>query len=398
MDAAGLARESRFSHFRRTRLVPGSLRIAYKLLVNDRGKFAALLIGISFAVLLMVMITSLFAGMMARASATIINTGARIWVMDRAVNTVSNSVPLPDFVLNAVRGIPGVRYAVPFYSGGGLVRLANGDYQAVTVIGLDDTSLIGRPRLTAGRIEDIYADDGFIVVADAEYAKLGSPTLGTQFEINDHRAVIVGIGQVASGGLFGTPTLYTTYSRATQDLPSTRFSMSYVLVEPRSASDIKTIKQRVDALGYRAMTEQDFITSTANFYEYRTGVGTNILLMTAVSFVIGLSISGQTFYAFILENLEKFGALKAIGARSSTLVGMILFQAAFTGLTGYGLGVGLCSLLIALAKLRLPDYAATVTFGNLGLAFVMVLVITAVASYLGVRRVIRVEPFDIFRT
>jgi len=378
--------------------VPGSLRIAYKLLVNDRGKFAALLIGISFAVLLMVMITSLFAGMMARASATIINTGARIWVMDRAVNTVSNSVPLPDFVLNAVRGIPGVRYAVPFYSGGGLVRLANGDYQAVTVIGLDDTSLIGRPRLTAGRIEDIYADDGFIVVADAEYAKLGSPTLGTQFEINDHRAVIVGIGQVASGGLFGTPTLYTTYSRATQDLPSTRFSMSYVLVEPRSESDIKAIKQRVDALGYRAMTEQDFITSTANFYEYRTGVGTNILLMTAVSFVIGLSISGQTFYAFILENLEKFGALKAIGARSSTLVGMILFQAAFTGLTGYGLGVGLCSVLIALAKLRLPDYAATVTFGNLGLAFVMVLVITAVASYLGVRRVIRVEPFDIFRT
>jgi len=40
----------------------------------------------------------------------------------------------------------------------------------------------------------------------------------------------------------------------------------------------------------------------------------------------------------ILENLEKFGALKAIGAKSRVLVAMILFQAGFTALTGYDLG------------------------------------------------------------
>ncbi len=79
---------------------------------------------------------------------------------------------------------------------------------------------------------------------------------------------------------------------------------------------------------------------TSDFYKYQTGVGTNILLMTVISFIVGLSISGQTFYTFILENLEKFGALKAIGAKSRELIAMILFQAAFTGLTGYGLGVG----------------------------------------------------------
>ena len=36
----------------------GILKIAYKLLVNDKGKFAALLVGITFAVFLMVMMTS----------------------------------------------------------------------------------------------------------------------------------------------------------------------------------------------------------------------------------------------------------------------------------------------------------------------------------------------------
>ena len=76
---------------------------------------------------------------------------------------------------------------------------------------------------------------------------------------------------------------------------------------------------------------------------------------------------------------------------------MILFQASFTALTGYGLGIGLCALTIALAKMRLPDYAAMITFWNLILAFVMVVIIAAVSSYFGVRKVLRIEPFDIFR-
>ena len=87
------------------------------------------------------------------------------------------------------------------------------------------------------------------------------------------------------------------------------------------------------------------------FYTYQTGLGTNMFLMTIISFIVGLSISGQTFYSFILENIEKFGALKAIGAKSRELVSMILFQASFVSLTGYGLGVGLCALAIWLARL-----------------------------------------------
>ena len=119
--------------------------------------------------------------------------------------------------------------------------------------------------------------------------------------------------------------------------------------------------------------------------------------MTVMSFIVGLSISGQTFYTFILENIEKFGALKAIGAKGRELVSMILFQATFVSLTGYGFGVGLCALVIWLARLNLPDYAAIVTAGNLGLAFVMVVVIASISSYIGVRKVLKIEPFDIFR-
>ncbi|MDA8326617.1 MAG: ABC transporter permease [Nitrospiraceae bacterium] len=304
---------------------------------------------------------------------------------------------MPDYILDAVRSINGVKYAVPLYSGGALVKLRDGDYQSVTVLGLDDASLFGRPQLVAGNIGDIYSENSFIVVKDSEYPKLGSPKLGAEFELNDHRVVIAGIAKVTTSGLFGVPTLYNTYSRATQYIPTTRYTISYILVEPKSPAVVPYIQQQVKSLGYEALTKDEFMSKISKFYMYQTGLGTNVFLMTIISFIVGLSISGQTFYTFILENLDRFGAIKAIGARGRELIYMILFQAVFTAMIGYGLGIGLSSLIIFMAKLRISSYAAMVTYKNLALAFVMVLVIAGISSYIGVRKVIKIEPFDIFR-
>jgi len=375
----------------------GIYKLAFKLLVNDTAKFTALLMGITFAVFLMMFVTSMFVGVLNHASATVINVGSTLWVMDPAVETVANSVGMPAYVLDAVRSMQGVKYAVPLYSGGGLAKLSDGSYQSVNIIGLDDTSLLGRPELLDGKIEDIYAENGFIAVRDAEFSKLKNPHIGSEFELNDNRAVIVGIAKVNTAGLYGTPTLYTTYQRAVQYLPNPRFTISYVLVEPKSLSDVRGIKQQVEALGYMALTKEEFTQRTADFFVYKTGGGTNMLIMVIISFTVGLSISGQTFYTFILENLDRFGALKAIGAKSRDLIAMILFQAAFASLTGYGLGIGLSVAVIWLAKARLPSYAAMLSFGNLAIGFVMVAIIAGISSYVGIHRVLRIDPFEIFR-
>ena len=375
----------------------GILKIGFKLLVNDKGKFFALLIGITFAVFLMMQMTAMFAGILNRAHSTVTNIGAEVWIMDPAVNTPASAIPMPDYVLDAVRSMDGVSYAVPLFIGGALVKLDDGTYQGVNVVGLDDDSLFGRPELEQGNIQDIYNDNTFFAVDDAEFSKLENPKVGATFELNDHRGTIVGIARVASNGLNGVPTLYTTYNRAIEYIPSMRFTISYILVKPKSAAAVVGIKQQVAKLGYVAYTQDEFNNYISDFYTYQTGIGTNILLMTVISFIVGLSISGQTFYTFILENLEKFGALKAIGAKGRELVYMILFMATFTALTGYGLGVGLVTIMISLAKYRLPNYAAMITLWNLGLAFGMVLLIAGISSYIGVRKVLKVEPFDIFR-
>src|SRR5208282_2071042 len=372
--------------------------LAYKLLVADKSKYTALLVGTTFSVFLMVQMTPSFAGILTKASSTVINIGASIWVMDPAApNGILSNVPMPDYVLDAVRSITGVKYAVPLYSGAALVKLHDGTYQPVTVIGLDDTSLVGRPKLLEGNINDIFAENGFVVVKDEEYHKLENPQIGTEFELNDYRGVIVGIATVSTGALFGTPTLYTTYYRAIHYIPSMRFTISYILVEPKAASYVPYIKQQVAQLGYLALTNTEYQNAISSYLKYKTGIGTNTLLMTVIAFIVGLSISGQTFYTFIIENLEHFGALKAMGAKGRELVYVIIFQAGFTALAGYGLGIGLSTLLITAAKLRLPEYSSRVTYSNLGLAFLLVLIIASISSYAGIRRVLKIEPFEIFR-
>ena len=59
---------------------------------------------------------------------------------------------------------------------------------------------------------------------------------------------------------------------------------------------------------------------------------------------MGIAVSGQTFYTFVLENLPHLGALKAMGAGNWLLARMLFLQAFTVGIIGYGIGLGLASL------------------------------------------------------
>jgi len=79
-------------------------------------------------------------------------------------------------------------------------------------------------------------------------------------------------------------------------LRSPHSALSYVLVEPKSIEDIPYIKKRVNEFGYLALTQKEFMKRNIHYYLFNTGFGTNLWIMEFVSFVIGLSIAGQTFY------------------------------------------------------------------------------------------------------
>jgi len=98
--------------------------IAIKMLVGDRAKFLGIVIGLTFAAALITQQGSIFCGLMLRTCALISDvTGADLWVMDPGVRFVDDVKPMLENNLDRVRGVTGVKWAVPLYKGNGRAKL-----------------------------------------------------------------------------------------------------------------------------------------------------------------------------------------------------------------------------------------------------------------------------------
>ncbi|HZU99109.1 MAG TPA: ABC transporter permease, partial [Planctomycetota bacterium] len=86
--------------------------IAWRMLVGDRTKYVSLIVGLSFATLLMTEQCSIFIGLMRRTYSTVSDIpAARVWVMDPEVQYPDDLKPLKDTDLFRVRDVPGVDWA-----------------------------------------------------------------------------------------------------------------------------------------------------------------------------------------------------------------------------------------------------------------------------------------------
>ena len=375
--------------------------IALKMLTGDRSKYLGLIFGVSFATVLMTQQISIFAGIMQRTASQILDVrDADIWVMDNKVRFIDEVPGLPSTDLDRVRGVPGVAWAVKLYKGQVRARLADGNFRNVILFGLDDATLIGGPQeMIAGSLDDLRQADAVIIdKAGYEYMWPDEPyQLGRVFEMNDRRAVLVGVCK-ASAPFTTLPVLYTRYSQAARFVPRERNLMSFVLVKPEEDLTAKEVCQRIqERTGLMALTQEQFFWKTIAYFLGSTGIPVNFGITIALGFIIGVAIAGQTFYLFTIENLKQFGALKAMGLSNIRIVGMILLQALVVGLIGYGIGVGLTAIFFEstshithLAGLHMFWQVMAGTGGA-------VLVIVVLASLLSIRRVLVLEPAVVFR-
>ena len=360
-----------------------------------------LISAITFCTLLITQQTSVFAGLMRWTTATLQNTKSPIWVMDPKVEQVNEVKPMRDTDLSRVRSVQGVAWAVPFYFSLQQARLYNGHFKSIQLFGLDTATLMGAPpTLIEGNLQDLWQDKA-VIIDDVGLAKLNEGSLnplkvGDSFDINDHEARIVGIC-TAARSFFGYPFVYTTYERAIQMAPKTRRNLSFILVQQAEGWTPEAVAREIqDRTGLRAVTEKKFFWDTIWWFIKNTGIpisfGTTILL----GFIVGITVSGQTFYSFILENLGNLGALKAMGASNGLICRMLIIQALFAGLTGYGIGVGLAAIFgfITLKTGQPPFFMPyQILLGTL----ICVLLICTLAAYLGIKRISRLEPAEVFR-
>jgi putative ABC transport system permease protein len=368
------------------------------MLVGDTTKYVSLIIGLTFATLLMTEQGSIFIGLMRRAYSTISDVPqGRVWVMDPEVQYPDDLKPLKDVDLYRVRSVAGVDWAVPMYKGSGRARTNDGAFQTVNIIGIDYTSLIGAPaHMLEGKITDLWQPDAAII-DDAGALRMGGVKVGDVLELNDYRARIVGICKV--GRTFSSnPVIYSTYDRAVFYAPMERHMLSFVLCAPSpGVSDEELVRRIKKQTNLGAFTSWDFSVRTLIWYTKNTGATINMGMTVILGFLIGLAIAAQTFYSFTIENLKHFGALKAMGATNPMLVRMVLLQGAVTGVIAYGLGTGLAELFGMIATKNTVLVAFFTPPHLLVAAFGFELLLVALASVMCIRSVVKLEPAIVFR-
>ncbi len=378
------------------------------MLMGDKGKYIGIVMGLTFASLIMTQQPAIFIGLMSRSFSFITDVGLPdIWVMDSKVQFIDDIKPLQDTELYRVRGVSGVEWAMPMYKGMLKARMSDGTFQNCTVIGLDDTTLIGAPAvLLEGKLEDLRRSDSVIVDFDGASEKLAKPALveggkkiplktGDNLELNDKRAIVVGIAKVTRT-FQSQPTIYTTYSRAKNYAPRERKLLSFVLVKAKAGQNIHELKKHIrENTGLAAYTQQEFMDLTFNYFMKNTGIPINFGISVTLGFIIGAAIAGQTFYNFTLENIKQFGVLKAMGTSNWTLLRMILLQAITVGIIGYGMGVGLTALFGYLMRHSILAFKfpwQLLVFSGLGVS-----VICMLAALISIIKVIRLEPAIVFK-
>ncbi len=374
--------------------------IAWKMLTGNQGKYLGIILGIAFASLLIAQQSSIFCGLMLLTTSQIQDLeGADIWVMDPNVQFVDDIKPMSENDLYRVRGVQGVAWAVRLYKGITRARMSNGNFQQIILLGLDDATMIGAPReIVAGKLADLRRPDA-IIMDEAGYKLLwpGEPyRLGRTFEMNDRRAVLVGVCKARR--TFQTfPIVYTRYTAAVSFSPAERKVLSFILAQPESGADSQAVCRRIEQqTGLQALTREQFNWTTILYYLQKTGIPVNFGITVLLGFLVGTAIAGQTFYLFTIENLKQFGALKAMGTGNLRLVGMILFQSLVVGVIGYGLGIGAAAGFGWAVKnsSRLAFYMPWQVLAGTGVAVVFIAMLSSVLS---MRRVLLLEPAVVFQ-
>lgn len=376
--------------------------IALRMLTGDRAKYLGLIFSIAFATMLMSNQVSIFIGLMQRTANQIIDVHeADLWVMDPRIQYVDEVEPLTDNQLYRVRGVEGVAWAVRFHKSLSVVRSPHGVLQQAILLGVDDATLTGAPtRMLLGSVTALKQPDAIIIDrAGFNFIWPGEPlSLGKVVELNDHRAVIVGICE-ASAPYATFPIVYTRYSTAMNFIGQTRRQLSYLLVRAEAGGDLQALKQRIAAeTGLDALTWREFMWKTINYYLHRTGIPVNFGITVVLGFIVGAAVAGQTFYIFVLENLRQFGTLKAIGVPNRGIIGMILLQAGVVAAIGYAFGIALCAGFFEVTqRVAVSLRGFSLHWEVMAGTAAVVIVIAAIASLASVRRVMVLDPAIVFQ-
>jgi putative ABC transport system permease protein len=371
--------------------------LARRNLLHDRLRFAITVAGVAFAVTLVLVQVGLFMGLLAKATVTIENASADLWITSKETPNVDFAHTFPETRVLRVRGVPGVERAdnllIQFMN----IQLPSGAEEGCLVYALDDFTAWNLPwNVQAADVSDLRR--GAFVLMDRSAERRFGP-----FSVGDHREILGRrfkiIGTTTGAASFTTaPIVFMDYRNAQELLETLQGKTEYILVKTAPGADALAVKAEIRRrLPFNDVyTRDEWARRSRTYWVVSTGLGMNMGITVFLGILVGIVVVAQTLYTSAVEHVKEFGTVKAIGGSNWDIYRILGEQAVIAAVVGFVLG-GLMSLAMrpAMAKLYLnvlisPGFAAAVFVGTIAMCLG--------AAMLSFRRVASIDPALVFRT
>jgi putative ABC transport system permease protein len=371
--------------------------LAVKMLLDEKARFAATVLGVGFAAALVLIQVGLFFGLLENASITIDRLDADLWITARNTPNVDFGNPFPESYVQRVRSVPGVARADNLIVWYAIVALPTGAKESVVYYGLGDFAAWHFPwEIESGDPADLRCGQYVMLDGSAE-RRFGPFQVGDYREFQGRRLKI--IGRTRGALSFTTsPVAFLDY-RLAQSLSPDELGgrTTFVVVRLEPSADAAAVWHEIRCrLPYNDVYAKDeWAARSRGYWIESTGLGLTLFLTVSLGALVGVVIVAQTLYASTTEHLTEFGTVKALGGGNLTVYGIIAEQASYAATLGYGLALGLAHGLVpVLARLDMkmivsPPLAALVFVGTQALCLG--------AASLSFRKVASLDPAIVFQ-
>jgi len=364
-----------------------SVPLARRQLLFRKGRALAGVAGIASALLLVLALKAIFAGIEGRLTAYIDGSGADVIVAQQGVDTMHmTQSALPEQTATAVASLPGVAEVKPILYVPTMIE--RGERRGIVYLIGDDSGGAPLPVASGRRPRS-----GEILLERTLAERLAAST--------GSRVRAFGQSFRVSGELEGLASILSSVAFVRQqDLArvlGVTGIVSYVLVRARPGVEATELASRIEASvpGVTASTRASFARSERRVVGDMT---TDIVrAMILVGFVIGVAVAGLVAYSATLAQLRDYAVLRALGLRARRALGIAVAQVGATVAAGFALSLVLVWALAALLPGLTPTLVLAIRAGDVVQALVVATAVTVVAAVFPVLRVARVDPASVFR-
>lgn len=371
--------------------------LAIKNLLYDKARFLITASGVAFAVLLVFVQVGLFLGLLSKATVTIDNLDADIWVTSLHTPNVDFAHTFPESAVTRVKSIVGVERADNLIVQFSNIMLPTGVEESVVMYAMTDFRVWNFPwQVMEGDIDDLRRGNYFFL-DDYAQRRYGIFSLGDYREIQGFRLKIVGRTKGASS-FTTTPLGFIDFELMQRIFPERlKGNTTYIVVKVAPGASVSEVKKEIQRrLPYNdVFTKQEWADKTVSYWIVTTGLGASFSLTVGLGCLVGVIVVALTLYNSTMEHIKEFATVKAIGGSNRDLYSIIGKQAIMSGLTGYIMGlIGMFPIKTMFNSLALDFYlpVSLVVF-----VFGGTMVFCLLSALLSFRKVATADPAIVFR-